>query len=156
MISLLITPRCYLQPRLHPRSLTCVCNWLLNISARMPKKHSTLNTSQTELLVPPKGGSSASLSQKVAPPPSKRSSLTAAFLSPSTHNPKQNTSDLTSKTSSMQNTTTASCVHCEIPHPSQYHPQSSAPTSPPSGLPALHPTHPLFSLSWAQQPGWRC
>lgn len=99
----------------------------------MPKKRFTLNTSQTELLVTPKAGSSASLSVKVAPPPSRCSSQTIAslFLPQRAHNPKRNTSDLASKISYMQNTATASCVRCEHPHPSHYHPQSSALTSPP-------------------------
>lgn len=108
----------------------------------MPKKRFTLNTSQTELLVTPKAGSSASLSVKVAPPPSRCSSPTIGFLflPQRAHNPKRNTSELTSKISYMQNTATASCVRCEHPHPSHYHPQSSALTSAPRGLPAPHPT----------------
>lgn len=50
--------------------------------------------------------------------------------------------DLTSKTSCMQNTTTAPYVCCDHPCPSHHDLQPRLFTSPETGLPILHPTHP--------------
>lgn len=115
----------------------------------MPKKHLKLSMPQTELHYHFPRWLSYTFSHlphsstlSVAQVKTLRVPLAFHFLLTARTQSERKYLDLTSKTSCIQNTTTAPCVCCDHPCPSHHDLQPRLFTSPETGLPILHPTHP--------------